>query len=710
LGRVVRTVAIGIGLAAAALVTGGAALIAGASVFAAVSIGATMALTGAQYLMRSNTTQPSGFGDLPLFAPQQQGPPPTPLSRTIRQADCPRAFIFGRTKTSGAYFFYESDTVAVTGPAPTTNADSRIGKFIYTGIYLCDGPIDGFDGILCDDEAFTFGSTGVNRSSNTPDGNDAVFIPQDGIKFVKTPNYTISSGYWAYINGYWIWIPTTSSSTYTIKECALIAFEPVNATEAGYNSYILNNLMLTYSATAMANVWSLDHRGKGVTCLYTYASTTAIPAGTSRIKYFPNGFPEWSVFVRGARIYDPRDTAQRLLHPATGDWSLYNPTWKFSENPALIAAHFVSWLIHEGVTAINGVDWDAIIVAANDCDQFRKATRVRFASDAFEVFARITGVFYFNTPPREFLANIMAACDGSYGLDANGRFTMWIGKWEEPAVIFDESDIGAFTEDFVESASEAMNEIHITYIEPRQNYQKFEAPTWVDAGSQAIVGKRVSNLGFDLVPSPNQAYRMAQRMARRINGKKRLTLTLGPRGMLAIRQRVVGVNAPNFGIDGVWRVESLQPDMTLAKWNLTLREITPDVFADDPPPIDPITQIRIVNIGTFNPPTYFGLTGVSTGDNLGYVKISCDINLSDPTVASQYLIESAMIQEQTLQFEGQYSLNGGATWITVAYEFSSNVLRTPDIDSGMTVAVRTRFVALNGAASAWSAIQYAVVP
>lgn len=710
MGKVVQAVAFTVGVAVAAVATGGLALLAGASVLSAVAIGSSIALTGAQYLMRSNSSQPSGFGNLPMFQPQQQGPAPTPLSRTIKQADAPRAFIFGRTKTSGAFFFYESDTVAVTGAAPTSSTDSRIGKFLYSGIYICDGPIDGFDGIICDDEPFSFGSTGVNRSSNTADGDNNVFIPQDGIKFVKSPNYTTSGSTLVWNGSQWVAVPTTSSGTYTVKDCALIAFEPVNATEAGFNSYILNNLMSSYSSAAMSGIWTTSHLGKGVTCIYTYASTTAIPSGTSRIKYFPNGFPEWSIYVRGARVYDPRDPTQSLLDPATGRWTLYNTTWKFSENPALIAAHLVSWLINEGVTAINGVNWDDITQAANDCDELKPRTNAFYSQNAYEAFARMTGVFYFNTPPREFLANIMAACDGSYGLDARGRFTMWIGRWEEPAVTFTEADIGAFTEDFVESATEAMNEIHITYTEPRQNYQKFEAPTWVDLGSQAVVGKRVSTLNLDMVPSPNQAYRMAQRMARRINGKKRLTLTVGPRGMLAIKQRVVGVNAPNYGISGTWRVEALQPEMTLAKWSVTLREITPDVFNDDAPPIDPITKIKIVNIGTFNPPQYFDLAGVSSGDGVGYIKVSGDINKNDPTLAAQYVIEAAMIQEQTLQFDAQYSINGGNSWTQILNELSSNVLRTPDLPSATNVAIRTRFIALNSSTSSWSETRYAVVP
>lgn len=684
----------------------------GAAAFGAIS---TVSLIGAQYLLGSG--QSSAGSNLPNFTAPQAGPAPTPLYRTVRQADVPRSFIFGRTRTAGAFFFYETDTVAVTGVPPAgTNIDNRIGKYLYSGIYICDGPVDGFDGILCDDEAFTAGSTGPGGTSRTPDGDANVFIPQDGIKFIKKPDYSTTGTQWVWTGSTWIAVPVTTTGTLTINQCALIAFEPVNGTENGYQSYLLNTLMTTYRTdtskpNVMGGLWSPAHVGKGVTCLYTYATTTIIPASSSRIKYFPNGFPEWAVVVRGARMYDPRDPSQSLLNPTTGEWSLYNSTWKFSENPALIAGHFISWLIDQGVTAITGVNWEAIAIAANACDELKPTTHFHFAQgSSYEVFARATGVFYFTSPPREFLGNLMSTCDGSYGLDRQGRFTMWIGKWEDPAVTFTEKDIGGFTEEFVESASEAMNEVHISYIEPRQNYQKWEAPVWQDLGSQALVGRRVVNLNFNMIPSPNQAYRMAQRTARRINGKKKLTMTLGPRGMLAIKQRVVGIDAPTFGISGVWRVEALTPDMTLSRWQITLREIDKTVFADDPPPTDTISSLKVVNAGTLVAPAYYEVIGVSTAPETGYVKISADVNRATPNTPNSQIIESALIQEQTIQFDARYSVDSGNTWIPVSIELSANVLRTEDLPSGTVVTVQSRWVGLDGTVSPWSDSKIIAVP
>lgn len=717
MGRVVKTIAIGVGLAVAAVATAGAAI---PAIGAFVGLSATVlggiaaaSLVGVQYLMRPSSA--SAGMNLPMIQTPNVGPAPTPLRKTLRQADAPRSFIFGRTKTSGAYFFYETDTK----------------KNLYQGIYICDGPIDGFDAVLCDDEPFSPGSTGSGRRSAAADGNNNVYIPMDGIKFIKASYIPGTPGSWNYEYNavtkqwQWVWYAGTPGVTYAIKDCAGIAYEPVNATEAGYNSYLLNTLMVQdgYSVDAdtvttgfqsnMSGLWSTSHLGKGITCLYTYASTN-VYGNANRIKYFPNAWPEWSVIVRGARVYDPRKDStnggsgsHRILNG--GYWSLYNPTWEFSENPALIAAHYVNWLISQRLTAIQSINWASIASAATDCDYAVAAKKANYASitDILEPFARLSAVFYFNTPPREFLSNLMAACDGSYGIDKDGNFTMWIGKWEAAEVVFTENDISSFTEEFVEPATEAVNEIHITYNEPKQGYQRFEAPVYIDSASQAAVGKKITSINFDMVPSPSQAYRLAARFAKRINGKRKLTMTVGPRGMLAVKQRVVDINAPNFGItqtSGVlWRVESLTPEMTLARWTMTLREITTDVF-NDPTPQDPVNALKIVNLKSLVAPQVLTFTSNNFSADYRVVYVSIDTNLNSPTTAIPNINEIAMLQEQSLMLYAEYSYDSGSTWYGVTGVLSNSRVYT-SVLRAVNVSFRAKFIGPNGESSGWSATQ-----
>ncbi|MGJ0505602.1 MAG: phage tail protein [Methylocystis sp.] len=634
---------------------------------------ASAALVGVEYLLR-----PSVGGQPQLPAPQT-GPAPVPARRTIRQADAPRCFIFGRTRISGSYFLYETDGYF--------GDSTPFARQLYQGIYICDGPIDGWDAFICDDEAAPVVRTTDDHSITDGSADQNIFVFTSGSK-------------------------KTTSAGNSIITYYVVSFEPVNATEAGYYPHTWSFCVkqnIGGSSTRMDGVFPPSSVGKGITCVYTMASMQRI-SQNERPSVFPSGFPEWSFCVRGARVYDPRDPSQSVVQ--NGAWTLYNATWKWSENPALIAAHFIMWLISQNLTAIVDVDWASIATAANDCDRLVSATMRNINNGAkggaTEPFARLTGTYYFTIPPREFLSQIMAACDGSYSIDKDGRFTMWIGKWEDPAVTFTESDVASFTEEFVAPVTEAVNEIHSTYVEPANAYQRYEAPVWRDEASVSKIGRRLVSIKYDLVPSANQAYRLSQRYARRINGKRKLQITLGPRGMLAFKQRVIGLNLPNFGIpQSTWRVEALQPDGNLTRWTATLRELTPDVFSDDPPDSDPAANLKIVSAFSTSAPSNFLVAKYASGPgaSTSYVVVSMNQHLNAPDNSAAGIVTSDVIQEQTLVFEASYSTDGGLNYVQATTYLSNYIVRTPDIPNGTTVYVMCRYMNADGSYSAFSSAQ-----
>jgi len=76
---------------------------------------------------------------------------------------------------------------------------------------------------------------------------------------------------------------------------------------------------------AAPSYWTSAHTLSGCTYLYVqlkYNSTL-----------FPNGLPTVTALVKGARVYDPRDGTQSATDPTT---------WKYSNNSALCAAHFMN--------------------------------------------------------------------------------------------------------------------------------------------------------------------------------------------------------------------------------------------------------------------------------------------------------------------------------------------------------------------------------
>lgn len=612
---------------------------------------------GLSYLGRSRDKRQPEF-QIPQV-PQE----PPPLSSVVRASTAPRVFLFGRGRQSGIRFFEES----------TPNK-----RGLLYGFYLNEGPIDGLDAIICDDELVPLAKAG---NSSVPAN---IFQPQSGSKYLGT-------------NG---GDPTTYPFS-TIMLYSIIVIEFINGSRAGYHSQILTAGAAIIDAT-FGGFWTPDHLGKDCTIVYTMAN-----AVSDRFRYFPNGFPIYSFLYRGARVFDPRDPAQ-----VYSGFDPYDPTWKWSENPALCAAYYVNWLISQNLTAIKGVNWLSIAEAADDCDRLVPMVRAGFNGGAasYEPFARISALVTLDMEPRDVLRKFMESCDADYGVDQNGIFTMAVGKWREPSIVFTDSDLGAFHDDPGPSSNEEVNSIRATYIEPRQNHQRMQAPIYEDAYSISKIGRRAGALDLDWVPSANQAWRIAARKVKRANRKRRITASLGARAMTALKQRVVGINAPKAGIVGVFEVDELAPDGTLANWQASLIEVTPDIFEDDAAPVDTIVNFPIVNQPTLTAPTVLVPAAISTGSSVGVAQLSLDANKNTPDQAMPSVTAAALLADPLLQIDGRWSTDGGTTWTNFDTLISQLIMQTPELPSGTQVAMQARWVSSNGATGPYSASIFVTIP
>lgn len=587
---------------------------------------------------------------------------PPPITQSVIGSNSPRRLAFGRIAASGIPFCRET----------SPNLYNYVEAF-----YLNDGPVDGLDAIVVDDEL-------VPLSNNFGGVIVDWLYPTSGKK--------TASGF-----------PGTLS--------VFIFAEFVNATAAGKWSTLLRGDAAgkLYSFDpAWAPFWDATHLGKNITALYTIAYSTA-NAG-DRLKVFPNGFPVYKVYFRGARVYDPRKPGQTFSETS---FDPYNETWKFSENPALIAAHYVNWLISENLTAIRGVNWESIKEAADDCDRLAPISRNGFNNgvQSYEPFARISALFSLDMPPRDVLANFMDCCDGEWGIDQHGRFTIWINKWREPAITFTARDIGDFVEEFGAPSTDQINYMRVSYIEPRQGHNRVETQPYRDVASENEIGRRTGAVVFDWVASPDQAYRLAARRVRRNIRKRQLSVTLGARALTALQQRVVGIDAPEVGIVGTFRVERLaQTDATLANWQAELIEVTEDQFENAVIPQDPIFALPIVNQPAIGTPTVLVAAANATRSGYGVAQLSLDANLNSPLAASPDINAAALLTDPTLQLDGQYSTDLGVTWRNFDTLISALIMQSPEFPSGTTVAMRARFVSSSGAQGAYSSAIGVTIP
>ncbi|MFO1125111.1 MAG: hypothetical protein U1E25_07405 [Methylocystis sp.] len=583
---------------------------------------------------------------------------PPPLSQTVNVGEqSPRILAFGRVRQSGISFLKENT------PAK---------QDLFEGLYLNEGPFDGVDAFICDDELVPL----------TPSGPDpTIFIPTTGSKY--TP-----SGRGGYNT--------------------LLLVEFVNGVASGYWSHIGGTVLPSAPFdAAWAPFWDNTHLGKGISCVYVDARAPASAA--DRLTVYPNGFPQYSIIYRGARVYDPRDGSQTFDE---NNFDIYNTSWKWSENPALCLAHYVNWLRSQNLTAILGVNWDAVAEMANDCDRLVPVRKTGFNGGgiSYEPFARCSALVTLDMEPRDVIAKFLECCDGDYGIDQNGLFTPWVRKWEEPQVVFG-NILGDFTEELGPSSNDEVNYVHSTFIDPRQGNKRVEAPIYIDANSEAAVGRRTGGFVYDWVTSSNQAYRLTARKIKRVNQRRRITCSLGVQAMTALQQRVVRLNATEFDLAGVFRVEALTPtDDTLANWQAELVEVFENDFDDEVQPEDPTDGFKIVNRPTLTTPSTPIAAGVSTGSGVGVAQLSLDLNQNDPTDAQPSITAADLLTDPTVQMDGRWSTDGGSTWSAFDVQLSQLILQTPELPSGTTVTMQARFVTPDGTTGSYSSSVVQVIP
>ena len=263
-------------------------------------------------------------------------------------------------------------------------------------------------------------------------------------------------------------------------------------------------------------------------------------------------------------------------------YSVYNSTWKYSANPALVIADYLTFPDAGWGLTYDDLRWDAFEAAADYFDRF-----VTAFGDAPEPYARCHLTWSTTEEKRDVLARIKAACDSDVYEDSDGKVVIWPSQFEEPTVTFTKSDISALRIDPGGGVYDESNAVQVTYVEPRTNFSKNTSIVARDEASIAQVGERQSSLDLSYVHSFSQAYRIATRAMRRKNSPQKITATLKARGLLADGQRVVGLDLPDYGVVGVYRVLGMSAQ-TLASISLQLALVTPDMFDDVVPPYDPV--------------------------------------------------------------------------------------------------------------------------
>jgi len=273
--------------------------------------------------------------------------------------------------------------------------------------------------------------------------------------------------------------------------------------------------------------WTTAHALKGITyiaCRLTY--DTEVYAG---------GLPNFSVIMRGKKVFDPRTS-----------------TTAFSRNPALI---LLDYLTNEtfGLGATAGeIDAASFIAAANICDE-----GVTLAGGGTEPRYRCDGTFTTDAEPAVVIEQILATMAGSL-VYAGGKFRCHAGAYVAPTITLDEGDLrGPIQFQPAAGIREVCNIVKGSYTSPVDLYQPRDIPQFRDSAHITADGEEIpADLDLAWVSSASQAQRLAKihERASRLGGV--LTLQCNLSALRVQAGDTIAVNNTRFGWDPkVFRVQ-----------------------------------------------------------------------------------------------------------------------------------------------------------
>jgi hypothetical protein len=187
------------------------------------------------------------------------------------------------------------------------------------------------------------------------------------------------------------------------------------------------------------DLWTDAHRGEGVAKLIVYLiyDETA----------FPNGAPNVTAVIRGAKVYDPR----------TG-------LTAWSENPALLARH-VYQHPQFGKATVSAAEDARFIAAANACDVSHSWT-ANGVTQTLPLY-RAGMVVPYGTPASSALSDLTQAMAGLWAF-AGGELYIRAGVYTAPVMTFGDADLAV-----VQRQGEQDQQDAISISVHRERSQKF---------------------------------------------------------------------------------------------------------------------------------------------------------------------------------------------------------------------------------------------
>ena len=350
---------------------------------------------------------------------------------TVSSAVAPRELVLGQVRKAGTVFFKAS-----------TGTDNRD---LYLAIALAGHEVEEIGDIYLNDVLVTLDGSGYvttapYNTSTTASGQGAVPpVGATAITEIKDGGAEGGTGTGVYNYQY-----TVTQSTVKITKHLGAAGQTVDAD----------------LAAAFPTDWPSTNVCTGVAylvCKFTYNETA-----------FPNGLPNVTAIVRGAKVYDPR----------TGrtEWAGYPPGEGIPApgcNPALLMRHVYQ---HSkfGKATITAAEDARFIAAANACDASAVYTVGGVAQWPIALY-QASLVAPFGTPAKSLFDDLSQAMGGSWAF-AGGELYLKVGSYSAPVMTLTDADLAVVKRS---GASEQQSPIAISvHRERASRFNTVKATIW----------------------------------------------------------------------------------------------------------------------------------------------------------------------------------------------------------------------------------------
>ena len=413
--------------------------------------------------------------------------------------------------------------------------------------------------------------------------------------------------------------------------------------------------------------WTSSHRLRNHAYMY------------GRMKYheeiFRNGMPAMSAEVKGAKVYDPRDSST---------------AW--SDNPALCIRDFLTNTRY-GLK----VSADEINDSATDPGGFAySATRCEDTINSNNRY-ECHGVFDLSQSPKQIIDQLLSSCSGKLTYQ-NGKFSLYVGYYTTPTITLT-------SEDFVEPVQiqtklgrkDIFNRIAGTFYDQSDNYiaDEFEPIASTQYKSDDDGEEISADVEFTFTTSEVKARELC--LIELLKTRQQIALTCSvklKRGLQIQCGDYVKVTLDNLGFSNKifevqeWSLNSANLEGAPALvCNMLLRETDPNVYTNSV--LSDIAASKEISTDPNINTTFADATSVTAPTNL---------TLTDKTGGE---VEAVWLQDGTMsQFQLEYKLSSAGSYTEQVMSGHNRRFTIKGLTTGQTYNFRIK--AINSTASSSS--------